>query len=190
MTAAEIGADRLRGILNEVFGGEIGEIVRRHFLTEFAVLFASSIVDAEKGESHLWHCDAGPRDHLKILIYLARTDGATLIMNRDETVLYQKVGYGFVNGANRVEHLEQIAAEHHISCVPTTLCPHPGGAIVFEPTRVLHRGVLAKGKPRRMLQIGVIPWPHSWDTAFDNMWEFVAGNVGAGFPRMEIQAGT
>ena len=72
---------------------------------------------------------------------------------------------------------------------PVLVRPLPGEAVVFEPTRVLHRGVVAKRRPRRLLQIVLIPWPCGWDAAFDQMWPFMRINKGAGFPALRITDG-
>ena len=185
--AREIGRDRLRAVLTEAFASPLGSKLRDYYLSEFAVLFANLASD-ELTDSCRWHCDAGPLEHLKLLVYLTDSDGGTEVIDRAATYLFQRVGYGFGPKPDRLDDLGPLGAQYGIGFTPNHIMPRMGEALVFEPTRVLHKGVPGVARKRRLLQVGIVPWPQPWDTAFDTIWDFIAINEGAGFPTMRAEA--
>ncbi len=184
LTALEIGQDRLREILAGVFNPELDAKLISYFLAPYAVLFWNIQGSGESNPSLRWHCDAGPSCHLKLLVYLNQTAGATELVDRTTTDLFKRLGYGFGPFAERVEDIASLGREHGIECAPDRLSPSPGSGVLFAPSEVLHRGVYPRDETRYVMQIGLIPWNSPWQQNLAETFATIAGNIGFGFPQM------
>jgi len=186
----------VEGILNAIFSPSVHAMVNRYFLTEFAVIFfgllhTKPLTEQEDPNtpsvSFGWHCDGGPMKHLKMLIYLNSNnehDGATDYLDSSATALFKKVGYVFCPIHLRLQDLSGLAAQHRVPYDPQRLRPDRGEGITFEPAGVLHKGVYPTRGVRCVLQVGLIPWPVSWQQFFAQNYELLVNNTGSGFPKL------
>ena len=186
MEAKEFGYERTREILTPLFDRMYSKC-RAYFGCEFAVVFFGLYGSGEDNASLKWHCDAGPRTHLKLLVYLNESDGATEFLDKPSTELFKRVGYGFGPSTMRTNDLRTVAGMFDIPFNPVRLSPPPGSGVVFEPTNALHRGVYPKTGKRWILQIGLMPWFKRWDDDLNEVFPMVAQNHSAGFPPLKIQ---
>lgn len=115
-----------------------------------------------------WHCDAGPRKHLKILIYLNPSDesgGNTAFLDYDTTMRFDEAGYLFCPLTERVENLEDLARTNGIPYDPLSWDLNAGQGIVFEPSTIMHKAVWPTIGTRYMVQILFLPSPFHWTVA-------------------------
>jgi hypothetical protein len=122
----------------------------------------------ENFNSFLWHCDRGPRAHLKLLVYLngvdehgGRTDFLDLAGTRD----LARSGYLFGRVSDRRAELGPLAAQVGAECRPRSWDLAAGEALLFQPSNVLHRGRMPSRAARTMLAICLLPSPVSWREA-------------------------
>ena len=186
--ASDIGKDHFRAVLTEVFNPQLNEKLRNYFMSPYTVLFWNITQSGDDNPSLVWHCDAGPSCYLKMLVYLNRTEGATEVLDRPTTDLFKRIGYGYLNFEHRVDDIVDLGDKYRIEAKPERLSPDQGQAVLFEPSQVLHRGIYPKAETRWLMQIGIIPWLKPWDESFDDMYGFVAKNVGFGFPPVTGEA--
>jgi hypothetical protein len=119
----------------------------------------------ESKRSFLWHCDRGPKDFLKINMFLDATSehgGTTEFLDLDDSLAFERAGYTFGANDRRVEDLSGISRRLGIS--PKTIHPQlaAGEAFAFYPARSLHRGFLPTKGTRHMFSIILLPAPVHW----------------------------
>lgn len=115
-----------------------------------------------------WHCDAGPRKHLKLLLYLNDSDesgGNTEFLDHDTTMRLDETGYLFCPLDNRTDDLTTICFENGIPYQPLWHPIKAGEGVLFEPSAVMHRAVWPTKAPRYMAQICILPSPVPWYAA-------------------------
>jgi hypothetical protein len=127
--------------------------------------------------SFLWHCDRGPRDFLKINMFLDATaehGGTTEFVTLEDSLAYEKAGYTFGANQRRVHDLSLLSRK----AGPAPTVHHPqldaGEAFMFFPARVLHRGYLPSRGIRHMMSLVLLPSLISWREAW-------AATVASGF---------
>ncbi|GJL61401.1 MAG: hypothetical protein NPIRA04_00550 [Nitrospirales bacterium] len=138
-----------------------------YFVYWFAILH--TIPFSTSRRSFLWHCDKGPSRHLKILIYLNNTDehgGNTEFFDREFTKHFSKTGYLFGPVDARRSDLSDLAKKLNLPYHPKKWLMKAGEAIIFEPSQILHRGILPTQGSRYVLALCILPSPIDWQTAF------------------------
>ena len=118
--------------------------------------------------SFLWHCDKGPRAHLKLLVYLNGEEehgGRTEFLDLKATQALARSGYLFGRVADRRADLAPLAERVGADYRPRSWRMAPGEALLFQPSSVLHRGVMPIRAARYMLSICLLPSPVPWDEA-------------------------
>lgn len=144
------------------------DFFRSEYFVYWYTLSRTAPVEGPASVSFMWHCDRGPRSHLKLLVYLndyAEHGGGTAYLDLESSSAVANSGYVFARGRRRTASLEQLEAlagrplkayEHH---------PRAGDSVLFQPSRVLHCGLTPKLEPRYVLTLCLLPSPMPWRQA-------------------------
>lgn len=165
----------LGGFLGQVLQGEVDAKIAGYFRSEYLVHWVTFSLTRKAPEqpivSFKWHCDKGPSAHLKLIVYLNPTTehgGNTEFMNLEDTMAVARRGYVFGWSKSRtgdVAHLARIAGR----ALATEVRERDAGeAVLFQPSRVLHRGVSPTRGDRLAATLCLLPSPVHWRQAFDN----------------------
>jgi hypothetical protein len=164
--------DFRKKMLETILTEEVDARVARFFGCEYFVyggmVSRSSPVDELGLNSFRWHCDRGPRAHLKLIYYLndaAEHGGGTDFLDLEATRRLEPTGYVFAPVKTRVADLAPLAAQAGLPYAPFSLQPGAGEGILFQPAGVLHRGVLSTRGPRHAVTICLLPSPVAWREA-------------------------
>lgn len=120
--------------------------------------------------SFMWHCDRGPRTHLKLLVYLndhSEHGGGTSYLDLDASEAVASSGYVFARGKRRTGSIEELSALARRPVTAYDHLPRTGDAVLFQPSRVLHRGITPTRGPRYVLTLCLLPSPVGWEAALD-----------------------
>lgn len=120
--------------------------------------------------SFMWHCDRGPRAHLKLLVYLndySEHGGGTSYLDLDASDAVARTGYIFARGKRRTGSLEELSKMAGRPLISYDHLPRTGDAVLFQPSRVLHRGITPTHGPRYVLTLCLLPSPVGWSEALD-----------------------
>ena len=120
--------------------------------------------------SFKWHCDRGPRAHLKLLVYLndhREHGGGTSYLDLDASAAVASSGYVFARGKRRTGSIQELSALAKRPVTPYDHLPRAGDAVLFQPSRVLHRGITPTLGPRYVLTLCLLPSPVGWSVALD-----------------------
>ena len=162
----------LAGIFERTLRPEIDAKLVRYFGSEYFIYSYSvtrALPEKESRRSFLWHCDRGPRAFLKILLYLNATEehgGTTEFLDRDSTAEFERIGYVFGPNRRRQADLAPLARRFGIAYAPIRWSVRAGEALIFEPSNVLHRGVLPSRGARYVLSLMLAASPVPWREAF------------------------
>ena len=161
-----------RPLLDELFGaifaGPLDAKITSWFASHYLIywwLLGRALPGRTAERSFLWHCDKGPSRHLKLLVYLnpsAAHRGATEFLDRPATDAIAETGYIFGRTAKRKGDLTGLARAHGIALEPIRFALDAGEAILFQPSRVLHKGVLPEHGERWVLAFCLLPSPMPW----------------------------
>jgi hypothetical protein len=186
----------LNMVLDSLLTPAMHEAIVTAFGTHYAFLFGApdtslpSVGEDPTGYSYKWHCDGGPRRHLKIIVYLDGPDahdGGTMCLDRTTSDKMAKTGYFFSPLTERLSDLSGLAAEAGITPFePVLFTPPAGTAILFEPTKILHRGVRPTWGRRRVFTAGLVPMPIEWASARSAFEPLIRSNTGFDFPYLEV----
>ena len=156
----------------QVFGGPVDRAIGAWFGSEY-LIYWWTLGRAHSGQaaqrSFLWHCDKGPTSHLKLLLYLnptAEHGGATEFIAKPATRAIGRTGYVFGPVNERRSDIRPLAETAGIAFETISCDMAAGEAVVFEPARVLHRGILPRTGPRWVLTFCLLPSPLPWKTVF------------------------
>ncbi|MCC7410082.1 MAG: 2OG-Fe(II) oxygenase [Gammaproteobacteria bacterium] len=174
-------------VLSAALCAPVDALATRFFRSEYFVhWFTLSRTDpaaARAPVSFRWHCDKGPREHLKLLLYLndpTEHGGGTAFMNLADTAAVARSGYLFARGHDRTTDPGELSrlAGHALSARECR--PRAGAAVLFQPARVLHSGITPTRGPRYVLTVCLLPSPVPWrdalrrgmlsDLAIDPLW--------------------
>jgi len=160
-------------------------LIQDYFGSNFAItslaFYETKPLD-DVGVSFLWHCDSGPIQHLKMIIYLNEGHGGgTAVIDRRTTHLFKRAGYVNCPLAYRVNNLDEIAEQFGIKCDASVLCPPAGGAILLEAGSVLHKGMPPVEKPRYVAGLTIIAYPVPWREFIKENYKYLCDNTEAGF---------
>ncbi len=161
-----------RRLIEAALTAEVDAHCLEYFQSDYFVywytLSRTAAVKGPASVSFKWHCDQGPRAHLKLLVYLnayAEHGGGTSYLDLAASDAVAKSGYLFARGRRRTETLERLAslAGRPISAYDHR--PNAGDSVLFQPSRVLHRGISPTLGPRYVLTLCLLPSPIPWDVA-------------------------
>ena len=164
----------MMGLLEQVMQGPVDAAIAAHFRSEYLVHWVTfTLTRAAKEQESVsfhWHCDKGPSAHLKLIIYLNPTashGGNTEFIDLADTSAVARQGYLFGRSKTRtgdVAHLSRMAGR----ALATHLQERDAGeAVLFEPSRVLHRGVTPTRGDRLTATLCLLPSPMPWRRAFE-----------------------
>lgn len=163
-----------RSLLERILGPEVDRRVKAFFGSEYFVYWyhvSRSIPVPELGlNSFRWHCDRGPRAHLKLLFYLngwSEHGGGTAFLDLETTRSLEASGYVFAPVRTRLADLGPFAREHGVEYEPWFREMQAGEGILFQPSSVLHRGQLSTTGPRYVVTLCLLPSPIPWREALD-----------------------
>lgn len=120
--------------------------------------------------SFMWHCDRGPRAHLKLLVYLndySEHGGGTSYLDLEASDAVARTGYMFARGKRRTGSLAELSKMAGRPLTAYEHLPRAGDAVLFQPSRVLHRGITPTLGPRYVLTLCLLPSPVGWTQALD-----------------------
>lgn len=165
-----------RKIFQPALTAKLTGYFQSHFLIYWYTFLKAKPAD-QAVRSFLWHCDKGPSAHLKILLYLNDMQehrGNTIFLDRATTARFAQSGYVFGSVKKRTDDLTDLARQEGIPLQPHSWDMKAGEGVAFEPSQVLHRGILPSTGFRYVLAFCLLPSPIPWDQAF-------TGNNHAGF---------
>lgn len=166
-----------RSLLEAVLTPGVDEQATRFFRSEYFVHWF--VVNRtmprpdENFNSFLWHCDRGPSAHLKLLVYLNGVDehdGRTEFLDLPATRDLARSGYLFGRVADRRADLGSLAERVGAEFAPNSWRLTSGEALLFQPSNVLHRGLMPSRAARTMLAICLLPSPVPWRDALARGW--------------------
>jgi hypothetical protein len=156
-----------------------------YFIYSYAVMRVMPAARARR--AFLWHSDRGPRDFMKINLFLDPTSehgSTTEFISRSESAALEQLGYTFGPNKRRVSDLSGLARLVGRNIRPVHPDIKAGEALVFEPANVLHRGILPDRGTRHIVSLMLAPSPIHWQEA----WKVTAAsraaeeNLGAWLP--------
>jgi len=164
----------IRKLLAQVLAGQVDRRIAEYFESEYLVHWLAFSVTRQSREqasvSFRWHCDKGPSAHLKLIVYLnptAEHGGNTEFIDLRGSEAVARRGYLFGRSKSRtsdIRHLSRIAGEDLVSHATEM---HAGQAVLFQPSRVLHRGLGPDRGDRLVLTLCILPCPVHWRIALD-----------------------
>jgi len=97
----------------------------------------------------------------------SETDGAnTLFLNRDVTHYMKEAGYVFCNIQHRITHFDALTDAMGLPRVPVNALEiKAGDVVVFDAPNLLHRRLIPKIAPRRLMMTALTPLASSLSTA-------------------------
>jgi len=174
-------------VLDRVLAGTLDQRIAEYFNSEYLLHWVTFSVTRQAREqesvSFRWHCDKGPSAHLKLIVYLNPTDehgGNTEFIDLEDSEAVARRGYLFGWSKSRssdIAHLSRIAGRELTSHVNPL---RAGQAVLFQPARVLHRGLSPDRGDRLVMTLCILPSPVHWklalksgtlfDLAVDEKW--------------------
>ncbi|MGD9850326.1 MAG: hypothetical protein AB7T38_03560 [Nitrospirales bacterium] len=157
-----------RKIFQTALTAKLTGYFQSHFLIYWYTFLKAKPAD-QAVRSFLWHCDKGPSAHLKILLYLndmKEHRGNTIFLDRATTARFAQSGYVFGSVKKRTDDLTELARQEKIPLHPYSWDMKAGEGVAFEPSQVLHRGILPSTGFRYVLAFCLLPSPIPWDQAF------------------------
>ena len=181
----------IKPILKEFLSTQMDQMIKSYFKSNYLVLWYSlSTVTRERfesGYSSRWHCDAGPKTHLKTITYLNSTDdhgSTTYVADLDSTKRFKELGYG-VDIEYRVSDLTEIANAYNIKLEIDHYNYQPGDTLIFNPVHLLHKlGLPFPDKSRYCFNLCLVPFHLPWDEAIEA--GFMPYNRCIPFERLDI----
>jgi hypothetical protein len=122
----------------------------------------------QESVSFRWHCDRGPKTHLKLIVYLNATDehgGNTEFVSLADTARVAAHGYLFGWAQTRSSDIGDISRIAQRDLAPCSRAMGAGDGVLFQPATVLHRGISPHRGPRYIITLCLLPSPVHWETA-------------------------
>jgi hypothetical protein len=159
----------LSAALPDVVDDRLVRFFGSEYLVHWFTVTRTAPAPEQQSVSFRWHCDKGPRGHLKLLVYLNATDehgGSTSLLDLTETVQVARAGYVFGPTRRRTGDLAFLS---RLAGRPLRECRRAlraGEGLLFQPSGVLHRGISPQRGPRVVLTLCLLPSPIHWKEAF------------------------
>lgn len=174
-------------LLDAVLTNQVDARLTGYFGSEYLVYWLTASMTLPGRESATvsfrWHCDKGPRAHLKLIVYLngsAQHGGNTEFVSLRDTAAVAARGYVFGSVRQRSSEIATLARIAGRPIVPRRREISPGMGILFQPAGVLHRGITPVRGARYVLTLCLLPSPVPWweahrrdvmiDLAEDEKW--------------------
>ncbi|MHC8510444.1 MAG: hypothetical protein ACYYKD_13860 [Rhodospirillales bacterium] len=138
------------------------------FRSEYRVMFLTVVKtepSEESNESFLWHKDAGPGKHAKIILYLTdavETGGRTDFIDAAAAARIAAAGYDFPDVVSRIEDISAFSAEQGLQFDISSNPPAAGQSVIFKPFHVLHKGIGPARGPRWTVTLILTPHDEPW----------------------------
>jgi hypothetical protein len=162
-------------LLTLVLAGPLDQRIVEYFNSEYLLHWVTFSVTRQAREqesvSFRWHCDKGPSVHLKLIVYLNPTEehgGNTEFIDLEGSEAVARRGYLFGWSKSRssdIRHLSRIAGRHLTSHASPL---QAGQAVLFQPARVLHRGLSPDRGDRLVMTLCILPSPVHWKIALQS----------------------
>jgi hypothetical protein len=139
------------------------------YLVHWFTLTRTAPAPEQPSVSFRWHCDKGPRAHLKLLVYLNATDehgGTTSLIDLMETARVARTGYVFGPTRRRTGDLAVLSRLAGAELHECRRALRAGEGLLFQPSSVLHRGISPQRGSRVVLTLCLLPSPLHWTEAF------------------------
>ena len=166
--------ERIRRLLRTLITPQADAQFLRYFQSEYLVhtIACTLTPKAEQQDvvSFRWHCDKGPRQHLKMIVYLNATErhgGNTEFIDLADTARVARRGYLFGHSWARTGDLRRLS---RIAGQPLRSHSQPmrtGDAVIFQPALVLHRGISPAKGDRLAITLCLLPSPVPWEEALN-----------------------
>lgn len=146
----------------EFFGSE--------YFAYWYTLSSTTPVEGPATVSFMWHCDRGPRAHLKLLVYLndySEHGGGTSYLDLASTEAVARSGYIFARGRTRTGSIAELSKLAGRELTAYDHLPRAGDAVLFQPSRVLHSGITPTRAPRYVFTMCLLPSPVPWQAALE-----------------------
>jgi len=192
MNDAAFGRELLEKVLTPGVDARISRFFGSEYLAYWILGTRAVPVEQLGFNSFRWHCDKGPRAHLKLIVYLSHFDehhGGTEFLDLSATRELRTTGYVFAPVKKRLADLAELAEREGVAYEPWLPKARAGEGVLFQPGRVLHRGVVPSHGARVALTICLLPSPVPWREAFargvfcavgeDAKWHADAGELRA-----------
>ena len=163
---------QLEPLLRKLIRPEADAQFLRYFRSEYLVHTITFALTPQAEEQPLvsfrWHCDKGPRKHLKMIVYLNATEehgGNTEFIDLEDTARVARRGYLFGWSRTRTGDLRRLS---RIAGQPLRSHSRPmgaGDAAIFQPALVLHRGLSPARGDRFAVTLCLLPSPVPWQEA-------------------------
>ena len=167
--------EQVREFLQRLITPAADALLLSYFQSEYLVHTVTFTITPKAGEqgsvSFRWHCDKGPRRHLKMIVYLNATEqhgGNSAFIDLQGTASVAKHGYLFGLSRTRTGDVRRLSAiagrqlRSHVQPMPA------GGAVVFQPAKVLHRGIGPTKGERFVVTLCLLPSPVYWREALNS----------------------
>ncbi|WP_148560920.1 hypothetical protein [Magnetospira sp. QH-2] len=171
--------DFLADLLTRVFTPALDQALTGWFASYYRpqwYSFQKFHVGDGRAYSFGWHFDAWSSHCLKLLCYLNGTGdhgGPTMVLDVAQSEAFARAGYAFPPKQQRLDDLSELASILNLSYHPQTLAMAAGEALLFNPVRLLHRGVVPTRAERYMLQICIGPAMRPWqDECQSGNWPY------------------
>lgn len=138
------------------------------YLVHWFTLTCTEPAPRQSSVSFRWHCDRGPESHLKLLLYLNPTEdhgGNTALLDRAQTERVARAGYLFGPTRKRTDDLGWLSRRVGGELRERHRPLRAGEGLLFQPARVLHRGVAPDRGARFVLTLCLLPSPVPWREA-------------------------
>ncbi|MGH8247549.1 MAG: hypothetical protein ACREUU_14080 [Gammaproteobacteria bacterium] len=162
----------VRELLEATLPEQVDALLTQFFCSEYLVhwftLSRTAPAAVQNSISFRWHCDRGPKAHLKLLVYLNGAEthaGGTALLNLVDTALLAEKGYLFGRGRKRTVEIGELSRLAGRDIVPDLRPMRAGEGIVFQPATTLHSGISPRSGPRFVLTLCLLPSPVHWKEA-------------------------
>ncbi len=174
MSAGDLSSKEADALFKEfiprILTEDIVSKVQSYFQSEFAVLwyhFQKVESGIEDNVSKKWHCDGGPSEHLKLILYFddsADHGSGTGFYSLKATEVLKKAGYIFTPLIERRESVDSLLRSLGVDESPNAFWPSTGDMLMFNPFKVAHRAIPPKlGCRRFCLTFCLIPAVQSFE---------------------------
>lgn len=160
---------RAAEILHKAFSGAVASTIQGFLGSNFLIrsvtggrLFPSE----QQTISYQWHRDGEVPHQIHVILYLTDVSGelgSTEVIPLEDTIAIAQAGYDFPSVEGRKSDLSAEFSEAGRPFAPYHVKAKAGDALVFTPTRVLHRGVQPANGARDALIAVILPSPLPWN---------------------------
>ena len=166
----EMSAEVLSAILTDAVDEQLVNFFASEYLVHWVTFTVTPPADEQTSVSFRWHCDKGPRAHLKLLVYLNATDehgGNTEFIDLEDTASVAARGYLFGWTQLRSSDVNEISRVAQRAVEPRVNAMQAGEGVLFQPASVLHRGISPTRGARYVITLCLLPSPVHWTVALD-----------------------